>query len=157
MKKLLLKITLISCCVFLTSCKDETKTKETFNEQKEIVNKEAGMDGHTSINSLDWEGTYQGTIPCSDCDGIFTELTLNNDNTFILYSTKMRGDKKDKTSSEGLYQWDESGSNITLEKDGMATMYKVGENKLILLDKNGVMVPETKTQNNTLLKKPIKE
>lgn len=115
------------------------------------------MDGHTSINALDWEGTYEGTLPCKDCDGIFTELTLNNDDTFLLHQTKLIGDKKDKTSQEGLYQWDESGSNITIEINGESIMYKVGENQLILLKKDDKQMSETEIKNYTLIKKSIKE
>ena len=154
MKKIALIITALST-ILLFSCKSETKTDNTFNEQKEIVNEENMMDGHTSINALDWEGTYEGTLPCADCDGIFTELTLNNDETFVLHQTKMLGDKKDKTSKEGLYQWDETGSNISMEIDGKTTMFKVGENKLILLDVNGNLLPQTKTDNTFLQKKEM--
>ena len=143
--------------VILTSCKDETKKADNFEENKEIVNEQSGMDGHTSINSLDWEGTYQGTLPCADCDGIFTELTINNDNTFVMHSTKMSGDKKDKTSKEGTYQWDETGSNISMEIDGAKINYKVGENKLILLNDKGQLMPETEKENYILIKKEMKE
>ena len=156
MKKIALLIISISLS-FLTSCKNEAKTEDNFNEQKEIVNEEAGMDGNTSINSLDWEGTYQGTIACSDCDGIFTELTPNNDNTFVLHSTKIKGDKKDKNTLQGQYQWDESASNISFVKDGDTSMYKVAENKLILLDKDKNIIPNTQTDNNILVKQQNKE
>jgi uncharacterized lipoprotein NlpE involved in copper resistance len=44
-------------------------------------------DMHTSEISLDWTGTYEGTIPCADCPGIKTVLTLNEDRTFTLTST----------------------------------------------------------------------
>lgn len=147
----------IVCVIIFSSCKDESKTDNTFNEQKEKVNEEQQMDGHTSINTLDWEGTYAGTIPCDDCDGIFTELTLNNDNTFIMHTTKMLNDKQTKSSQEGLYKWDESGSTVILGKTGFTSMYKVAENKLILLDKDASEFPESETKNYTLIKKLEKE
>lgn len=154
MKKAALFIIALSSSLFI-SCKDEPKVEGDFNEQKEIVNEEQGLDGHTSINSLDWQGTYEGMLPCDGCDGTLTELTISTDNKFVLNSTKVSGDKKDKTSAEGLYQWDESGSNISMEIDGVTTMFKVGENKLILLDKDGNMLPEDKTEQNFLVKKEI--
>jgi uncharacterized lipoprotein NlpE involved in copper resistance len=155
MKKISLSFLLLSLA--LTACKNETKTEDHFSDQKEIVNGEQGMDGHTSINALDWEGTYEGTIPCSDCDGIFTALTINNDETYVMHSTRIKGDKKDKTSQKGLYQWDESGSVISIEMNGKTTSYRVGENKLILLDDQGQLMPETQTENYFLLKKEIKD
>lgn len=153
MKTIAIILTAVSATL-LFSCKSETKS-DSFNEQKEIVNKEKIMDGHTSINSLDWEGTYEGTLPCVDCDGVFTELTVNNDETFLLIETKIKGDKKDKTSKEGLYQWDETGSNISMKIDGRTTIYKVGENRLVLLDANGNLLPQTKTKNTILQKKGV--
>lgn len=154
MKNSILILTAIST-LFLFSCKTETKPENHFNEQKEIVNEEKMMDGHTSINSLDWQGSYEGTLPCSDCDGIFTELTLNNNETFVLHQTKIIGDKKDKSTKKGLYQWDETGSNISMEIEGKTRMYKVGENRLILLDENGNLLPQTKTKNTILQKKEM--
>lgn len=154
MKKVALFIITLSSTLFI-SCKEQPKPDGDFNEQKEIVNEEKGLDGHTSINSLDWQGTYEGTLPCEDCDGILTELTISTDNKFVLNTTKIKGDKKDKTTEEGLYQWDESGSNISMEINGQTTMYKVGENKLILLDKSGNLLPETKTKQYFLLKKDV--
>ena len=37
---------------------------------------------HNSRNSLNWAGVYAGTLPCADCPGIQTRLTLGNDGTF---------------------------------------------------------------------------
>ena len=33
-------------------------------------------DMHTTMNSLDWDGTYTGILPCADCKGIETNITL---------------------------------------------------------------------------------
>ena len=41
-----------------------------------------GMDmAHNSQNSLDWAGVYQGILPCADCEGFDTVITLNWDET----------------------------------------------------------------------------
>ncbi|GGD94473.1 copper resistance protein NlpE [Planktosalinus lacus] len=42
---------------------------------------EQAPDISTSENSLDWHGTYQGILPCADCEGIQTEVTLHDNNT----------------------------------------------------------------------------
>jgi hypothetical protein len=155
MKNITLSLT-IFMFLFLSSCKSETKNTDIFNDQKEIVNEEQGMDGRTSINTIDWEGIYEGAIPCADCDEIFTELTINNDNTFLMQSMKIIADKKYKTLDKGFYQWDESGSKITLNFSESKTMYQVEENKLVLLDKDRNKIPESETKNYTLIKKEIK-
>jgi hypothetical protein len=38
--------------------------------------------GDTSRTSLDWPGTYTGVLPCADCEGIETTITLSVDLTY---------------------------------------------------------------------------
>ena len=38
--------------------------------------------GDNSRNSLDWQGTYVGTVPCADCPGIRMRIELKDDGTF---------------------------------------------------------------------------
>lgn len=96
----------------------------------------AGVDTtHTSQNSLDWAGTYEGIIPCADCPGIKTSLQLNNDGTFVLHSEYL--ERKNKFEEKGAFAWINHGSTIQLQGKDMATQYKVGENRLIQLDMEG--------------------
>jgi uncharacterized lipoprotein NlpE involved in copper resistance len=39
---------------------------------------------HNSRISLDWAGTYEGVLPCADCPGTKTRLTLNQDGSYLL-------------------------------------------------------------------------
>ncbi|MDR2228833.1 MAG: copper resistance protein NlpE [Flavobacteriaceae bacterium] len=92
-------------------------------------------DGHNSQNSLDWAGTYEGTLPCADCPGIKTTITLKDDNTYTM--TEEYVDKKTKAEDKGKFEWDKSGGKIALvSKDGKR-QYIVGENQLIHLDMDG--------------------
>ncbi|AQX09862.1 copper resistance protein NlpE [Elizabethkingia ursingii] len=92
-------------------------------------------DGHNSQNSLDWAGTYEGTLPCADCSGIKTIITLKDDNTYAM--TEEYVDKKTKAEDKGKFEWDKSGGKIALvSKDGKR-QYIVGENQLIHLDMDG--------------------
>jgi uncharacterized lipoprotein NlpE involved in copper resistance len=92
-------------------------------------------DGHNSQNSLDWAGTYEGTLPCADCPGIKTTITLKDDNTYTM--TEEYVDKKTKAEDKGKFEWDKSGGKISLvSKDGKR-QYIVGENQLIHLDMDG--------------------
>jgi len=36
----------------------------------------------SSVNSLDWAGSYHGVLPCADCAGIETTLILDYDLTY---------------------------------------------------------------------------
>lgn len=154
MKKITLLLIAITSSLFF-SCKEEVNPENHFNEEKEIVNKEQNLDGHTSINSLDWAGTYEGTLSCADCDAHLIEITIGTDNTFTMNRTSINNGNKDKKSHEGLFQWDESGSNISFDVDGKTVNYKVAENRLILLDKDGNVRPENSTNNFSLMKKTV--
>lgn len=99
------------------------------------------VDSHNSQNSLDWQGTYKGVTPCADCEGIETGVTLNADLTFAI-KTKYLGKGDGKVFEEkGNFVWDKTGGSISLESlKGSSTQYKVGENRLIQLDREGKVI-----------------
>lgn len=92
--------------------------------------------GDNSEVSLDWAGTYRGLLPCADCPGIRTVLTLDSEGTYVLQTRYLdRGDEI--FIEEGTFAWDASGSRITLSEESGGRMYLVGENRLIQLDGDG--------------------
>ncbi|KDM90126.1 copper resistance protein NlpE [Photobacterium galatheae] len=93
---------------------------------------------HNARNSLDWNGTYAGTIPCADCAGIETVLVLNLDGTFSLTETYLGADDQAQFSHQGSFSWNEAGNTITLTNDsGDDIQFFVGENQLFRLDREG--------------------
>lgn len=88
-------------------------------------------DIHNSRISLDWAGTYQGVLPCADCPGTMTRLTLNQDGTYQLV-TEARGASTEKSVS-GVFTWQPSGNAITLDKSGGRQQFAVGEGRLTLI------------------------
>ena len=90
----------------------------------------------SSQTSLDWPGTYVGTLPCASCSGIATELTLNAELQFMLTSTYL-----DEASAPfvetGHFSWDSLGGRISLTN---GQHYLVGENQLFLLNADGERV-----------------
>ncbi len=112
----------------------------------------AVADGHNSANSLDWAGVYKGVLPCADCEGIETSLTLKMDNSYQL-STTYLGKDATPFKQQGSFQWDAKGSVIRLlnQKDGPA-LYKVVENQLIQLDMEGQLITGDLADNYKLNK-----
>lgn len=95
---------------------------------------------HNSRNSLDYEGTYTGTMPCADCSGIDVELTLKGDDYTLKTTYQGKEDMGQNSFTEtGKYAWNTSGSIITLNNDN-SQQYQVGENILFALDQNGQRV-----------------
>lgn len=109
--------------IFITAC----KTSEKHNSHHIDA---AFLDEHSSKNSLDWAGTYTGTLPCADCSGIVTKISINDDLTYTK-QIKYLGKSEDFITKKGNFTWDEIGSNITIDEK----TYMVGENTLIQLNK----------------------
>lgn len=95
--------------------------------------------GDNSMNSVDWPGTYFATLPCASCEGIETWVTLNPDGTFVLKTHHMGLNDDREEIFTGKFNWDETGSMVTLQGliGGAPGKYKVGENQIWHLDRNG--------------------
>jgi len=170
MKKIIF-VTAVSC-LFLGACAPEAELAPTSTESSEI----AGNNGDTSSedtkqsdfatgetsagklsvgdnsrNALDWAGIYVGTIPGTNSD-IKVTLTLSADSKYLMVSEYV--DKGESFTSEGKFKWDDYGSIITLE--GTENIqYKVGENQIIQLDKNGNEITGELAEKYVLLKTTV--
>ena len=93
-------------------------------------------DMHNSRSSLDWAGTYEGVLPCADCPGTKTRLTLNQDGSYRLV-TQGQGSQNAEKSVSGVFTWQPSGNAITLDEPGGRQQFSVGEGRLTLLRPEG--------------------
>ena len=92
---------------------------------------------HGSRDALDWQGTYTGTIPCADCEGIGTTVTLTRDGRFTRELVYL-GRSGMPLRESGTFAWNDAGSAVTLDPgDGSSQQYQVGENRLFHLDRSG--------------------
>lgn len=87
-----------------------------------------------SRTSVDWPGTYRGTLPCADCQGVETVLTLHGNGAYTL-NRRYVGREESFRETTGTFAWNGAGSQITLT--GEATPFLVGENRLFQLTKAG--------------------
>jgi heat shock protein HslJ len=95
------------------------------------------VDGHSSRNALDWNGTYTGVLPCADCAGIETRVTLMSSGEFLRTTTYLGKEEHGRTE-RGVFQWNDRGSAVRLQSEqGTAQQYQVGENMLFHLDQEG--------------------
>src|SRR5215831_10613328 len=93
----------IFCLMLLFSCK--TSSKDSKN------NLQNGNEN--SMNSLDWDGIYRGVLPCADCAGMQTTITLNKDLTYVT-KIKYLGKSDSVFESSGKFEWNKQGSIIAL-------------------------------------------
>jgi uncharacterized lipoprotein NlpE involved in copper resistance len=93
-------------------------------------------DMHNSRISLDWAGTYEGVLPCPDCPGTKTTLTINSDGSYRLV-TRAQGSQNAEKSVSGVFTWQPSGNAITLDERGGRQQFSMGEGRLTLLRAEG--------------------
>ncbi len=94
-------------------------------------------DSHSSEISLDWNGAYRGILPCENCDGILTTITLNDNKTFELDNFYLGGKSQDNRTEKGEFAFTKDGDKIILTlKDSSEVIYAVGENRLIVSTKD---------------------
>lgn len=111
-------------------------TNQSSKNQDATTNDQTEVDMHTSENSLDWAGVYEGTMPCADCEGIETVIELKDDHTYT--ATYNYVGKDDYTlTNEGTFTFDILGNTITLQADDETSQYRVEENQIILLGSDG--------------------
>ncbi|MCD8539046.1 MAG: META domain-containing protein [Leadbetterella sp.] len=89
-------------------------TKHTYNQ-------------HNSMNSLDWAGRYEGTLPGKDGEPEAAVLVLKEDLTYEI----LRNGQK----SEGGFAWAPDGGKITLPEESLYLL--VGENFLKAVTRKG--------------------
>lgn len=122
--------------IAFTSCKTAKQTTKPAEKETTPI-----PVGDNSQNSLDWMGVYSGTLPCADCEGIITTITLNNNMTYKR-ATTYQGRTVTPRIETGKFTWDKDGSSIQLlnaDKSG-PTHYLVGENQLKQLDMDGKVI-----------------
>lgn len=116
-------ILFIAVILINTGCKNKKQSKTQETELKTET-----KDTHTTNNSLDWQGTYFGVLPCASCPGINTLITLNNDGTYEKTVEYLESNDTPQTT-KGNFSWDKVG-RITIEENS----YLIEKNQLFCLD-----------------------
>lgn len=93
----------------------------------------------TQITGLDYAGTYYGTTPCEDCDGVETEIQILDSGEYVK-SVVYKGKSERKYVSSGEFDWDPSRLVVTLEGQIGPNEYLVSNEALTQLDENGQVV-----------------
>lgn len=88
-------------------------------------------------NSTKYEGTYTGTMPCADCTGIDTEITIN-DGKYIIKRTYLGTENMEQNMfvESGSYTWSKDTKILTFDNDP-EQQYLVRNNTLVALDQDG--------------------
>lgn len=104
---------------FFTACGENTSTTTGEDGESLIQKQSASANGPApemidTMSPEEMTGTYSGKLPCGDCDGIETSLSLKGDQTFVLNTGYLGKDATD-IQVVGTYNYDEQSNIITLE------------------------------------------
>lgn len=137
MKKMILPVLLTGLFAVSCSKKEEAKTEtpqaveaDSAQAQPEEAAKAEAPKKHV--------GEFSGKLPCADCPGIETKLTLNEDGSFLLDETYL--EKKDgQFNAKGSYEVSEDGAFVTLKEEGndKPRVFLVEEDAVYLVEKVG--------------------
>jgi len=114
-------------------CKPQSKSGKSF----------MATDIYNSQNSLDWQGTYVGVLPCADCQGIQKTIYLYQDGGYRV-RIQYLGKGIHPVELTGKIDWAADGNSIILtELNGQQQSYLVAEDRLMQLDGNGSKITGT--------------
>lgn len=118
------KILILAAVLALVSCGG--------NAQKKTAAAAAAPDMHTAETSLDYQGTYKGTLPAADCPGIETTLRLKPGGAYEQHLKYIGRDSE--FDEKGGYTVRENLLTLTPADGEQPEYYKVEENRLRRLD-----------------------
>lgn len=122
----------ISLVIALNSCSGVKKNDK-------VESAKSATTTEVSTKTENYYGTYEGVLPCADCEGIKTTLKINPDKTYNLESVYLN--KKDGDFDEcGTYDV-LNGNVIELitPSSNYKTYYRILDNSVMLSDKEGTI------------------
>ncbi|OEY71738.1 copper resistance protein NlpE [Salegentibacter salarius] len=142
-------IIILLALVCLISCKDQEKTagsNSLESSAEEISTKPDNA--HNSQNSLDWDGVYEGVLPCEDCEGIETSIRLKKNLDYVLSQHYLgRTEVEENNLNEtGKFEWNKQGNTISLG-ESQKLYFQVSENYLLQVFKD-----ESKVMGDSAIK-----
>jgi copper homeostasis protein (lipoprotein) len=109
--------------------------------------------GDTTQNSLDWNGSYSGILPCADCEGIETTLKLDLNSTYVLITKYLGRKNSNEITKNGTFSWNENTIVLHgIKKGEQPSIYKVEENQLRQFDLSGKPITGGLAQSYVLSK-----
>lgn len=101
-----------------------------------IAARAAPTDKYTARYSFDWPGSYTGILPCADCPGIRTRLTLMRDGRYELATQYLDRQSQPETVT-GSFSWESDGSTIRLDAAGNSQRYFIAADQVVMLHLDG--------------------
>ena len=102
--------------------------------------------------SLEFHGIFYGFLPCKDCNGIKSTLSLKQKNNYLLVTQPAKESSKENYE-KGKYTWDEENNIVVLTPRNASIIHKYlikDEETLILLNSDGTKMTEGNPDSYTM-------
>ena len=102
--------------------------------------------------SLEFHGIFYGFLPCKDCNGIKSTLSLKQKNNYLLVTQPAKESSKENYE-KGKYTWDEENNIVVLTPRNALITRKYlikDEETLILLNSDGSKMTEGNPDSYTM-------
>lgn len=118
--KMLLALSIFCATSTLATAATDTSAQENFLRAK-VMNHQnhEGHDAAPIDKSKDFHGVFYGFLPCDDCNGLKTTLSLKQNNHYLLVTQPARESSRE-FFEKGKYSWDEETQTVTLTPRGDA-------------------------------------
>ena len=140
-------ILILAAAALLAACGGNTQKKAASGGAETVAE---APDMHTAETSLDYQGTYAGTLPAADCPGIETRLTLKKDGTFDLHMKYI--DRDTELDEWGRFTIEANQLTLYPDEGEPTGSYRVEENRLRMLDAEKQPVTGALAENYVLQK-----
>lgn len=137
------------CALFLTfpsaMAKTDTESQEQYLRAR-VKSHQQQSDHAAHIapidKSKDFHGVFYGFLPCKDCNGIKTTLSLKQNNNYLLVTQQARESSRE-FYEKGKYSWNDENRTVVLtpRKEAAARQYFIeNEGTLIQLNSDGTRI-----------------
>lgn len=107
---------------------------------------------HHDKNSVNFIGIYKGILPCADCEGIETTITLNENFTYSI-AAKYLGKGEKVFVKKGTFSRNKSGNIIICNiQKNVPHLYFIDKNSLTQLDISGKKITGSRASDYILAK-----
>ncbi|HCT98820.1 MAG TPA: copper resistance protein NlpE [Methylococcaceae bacterium] len=107
--------------------------------------------------SQEYRGVYYGFLPCADCLGVKTTLSLKHNTNYLLV-TQYTKESAREYFEKGKYDWNEETKTLVLtsNKDGSQRKYLIkDDNALIQVNSDGSQMKGAPADKYTLLRSDV--
>lgn len=125
----------------------DLEAQESFAKARSKIHQEAdhaAHEGHID-KSLEFRGVFYGYLPCDDCDGVKTTLSLKQNNNYLLVTQPARESSRE-FYEKGKYSWDDEKHIVVLTpKKGGTNIHRYyieNEGVLIQLNEDGTRITD---------------